>query len=350
MTALKGKDVAAFAKKRDPRFSAILIYGPDGGSVRERSDNLATQVVADLQDPFNFIELTEGDLKHEPARLVDEAAALSFAGGERVVRVRGSTEAVTASAKLLLNALEAETFKPNALTIIEAGDLRKSAGLRKLFEGARKAAALPCYEDGAGDIRTMISDALAAEQLTITNDAMETLVASLGTDRGVSRSEINKLILFKGPKDVNGQETAISAGDVHACLTDAFQDATTEITRLTAAGQTRSLSVALNRASEAGTSPITILIFLQRQFTRLYTVQSAVAGGMAADAAMKKLRPPVFYGEQRAFQTQLGKWPVAKLERAISHLMETEHQAKQSGAPIQELIERLALRLATMAK
>ncbi len=350
MTALKPKEIQTFLKKRNSAFPVVLLYGPDGGAVRERSDQLAHHVIEDLKDPFNFLELTESDLKEAPSRLVDEAAALSFMGGERVVRVRGASETITSSVKLLLNALETETFKPNALTLIEAGELRKTAGLRKTIEASKVAAALPCYEDSAIDLKTIVQDALSAEKLSINQEAMEFLLPALGTDRGISRSEIDKLILYKGPLGSERASSEVDIEDVKACLTDSTQDATAEIAMMVASGQTRKLSSALNRATAAGTAPIAILIFLQRQFARLHQVQSNVASGLSTDLAMKKLRPPVFFTEQRSFQSQLSKWPLKKLDHALSDLMSTEHQAKTTGAPQKEIIERTALRLSMMAK
>ena len=217
MSAIKPKDVAALLAKRNEHYKAFLIYGPDGGLVKERSNILAKQIVDDLTDPFNFIELSENDLKETPSRLVDEAAALSFTGGERVVRVSGSGEAVTASIKLLLNSLEVETFSPNALTIIEAGDLRKTASLRKLFEQSKIAAAIPCYEDSTLDLRQLITDILDTENLSISRDGLEFLASNLGLDRGISKAEIEKLILYKGTKEQRNEPEEVSLEDVKTC-------------------------------------------------------------------------------------------------------------------------------------
>mgnify|MGYP000483554667 CR=1 FL=1 len=84
MVALKGKAIKAFLSRRDKSVSAVLIYGPDGGLVRERTEILARSVVEDLKDPFNFIELSDADIKAEPGRLVARPAtkpdALNAAG------------------------------------------------------------------------------------------------------------------------------------------------------------------------------------------------------------------------------------------------------------------------------
>ena len=69
---------------------AALIFGPDQGLVRERAETLIKSVVPNLKDPFLIADLDDGTLASDPARLFDEAAAISMLGGRRVVRVRGA--------------------------------------------------------------------------------------------------------------------------------------------------------------------------------------------------------------------------------------------------------------------
>ncbi|MGV6802057.1 MAG: DNA polymerase III subunit delta [bacterium] len=351
MVALKPHLAASFLKKRDPAIHAILIYGADAGLVRERSDLLARQVVADLNDPFNFTELTSEALKEQPGRLADEASALSFAGGLRVVRVQGGDAAVLASTKILLGGFENETIKPNALILIEAGNLKKTAALRKLFEAHKAAAALPCYDQSPQDVKEMITQALQQEDLQIEEAALGALLQLLGTDRGIGRSELNKLILYKGPKAVReaAADPMITLEDITACLTDNQEHTIFEIANIVALGRVKELSAALKSAVASGVNPVTILIFLQRLFNRLYTAQGFMADGLPADTAMKKLRPPVFYNEQGMFKQLLRKWNKPRLEMAIKLLLEADFQAKTTGLPQLELVERTALRLAVIA-
>src|SRR6201989_351893 len=72
-----------------------LVYGPDAGLVQERAEKLLKTVVPDLTDPFNVSDLSEAVLQADPARLADEAAAISMMGGRRVVRVRGASNDLT---------------------------------------------------------------------------------------------------------------------------------------------------------------------------------------------------------------------------------------------------------------
>ena len=79
--------------RRQPpkKLTAALVFGPDQGLVRERADALAKTVVPDLNDPFRVAEIEKRRAGTDPARLFDEAAAISMIGGRRVVRVRGAS-------------------------------------------------------------------------------------------------------------------------------------------------------------------------------------------------------------------------------------------------------------------
>ena len=348
MTALKGKAIDAFVKKRDPSIAAILIYGPDLGLVRERADTLARDVVTDLKDPFNAIELSDQDIKAEPTKLADEATALSFAGGERLVRIRTGGDAASKAAQILLNGLDDKSIKPNALVIIEGGDLSPRSALRKMFEKSKAAVSLPCYVDGPAQVRALANDNAKAEGLQFDDDALDLLTTMLGEDRGVSRSEIDKLILYKGLKSQRDGPATISLHDVRHVLADGVSDMADEAAASVADGNPKLLTTALYRSQSAGASPITLLRALQRAFSRLHLAQSYISKGESAANAMKRLKPPVFFIEQRAFENRLRKWPMANLERALDLLVEAELDAKTTGYPQREIVERTALKLSLM--
>jgi len=317
MAALKGKAIKSFLAARDERIAVVLLYGPDSGLARERALLLAARVVADLKDPFNALELSDMELKEEPGRLADEIIALSFAGGERVIRLRTSGEAAVKAVQNLLDGLDSGHLKPNGMVIIEAGELTPRSGLRKAFEKAKCGVALPCYADGPADVRSLAQEAAAAEELRFDPDALDLVVAILGEDHGISRAEIDKLILYKGPSSVRKGPASISLEDVRASLVDGLGDAMDDTAGACADGAPDRLASALHKAATAGASPIGLLRAIQRQFARLKSANDHMAAGDSAASAMKKLRPPVFFAEQRAFENRLYKWRGPKVDQAL---------------------------------
>jgi DNA polymerase-3 subunit delta len=347
MTAIAPRSLPGFLSGGAKGFDAALVYGPDQGLVRERADALARAVVPDFRDPFNYIEIGEADLKAEPARLLDEAAALSFAGGRRVVRLRAQGQAGSAAACALVEAVETGRVKPEALVVVEAGELPKTSALRKAFEKAKKAAALPCYPDGPAEVRALALDMARAEGLSIDEDALSLLVSTLGDDRGVTRSELEKLVIYKCGQ--RSEHRAISLADARAVVAEAAGEEFDDAAAAAAEGDAKALARTLFSSTSAGGGPIGLLRALLRQFQRLREAKARISAGETPFTAMMKLRPPVFQSEQRAFEARLKRWTLPQLEAALDMLLAAEFDAKTTGAPQKEIAERAAFKLCGMA-
>lgn len=348
MTAVKPSDVSRFLKSRPAGIHLILFHGPDQGLVRDRALQMARLVVEDLNDPFNAIELGEQDIT-SPGQLADEAAALSFMGGERLIRVRGQGDPVTKAVKTLIASLENNSITPNALVIVEAGELKKTSALRKAVEATKTGAAIACYPEEGAALAQSIRDVLDKEGLTTNDEVLAALTGRLGEDRGLTLSELEKLSLYKGTKEQRHGADDITLDDLRAALAESTADATFDIIELTLEGQTARLSEALYRARGAGVSLLGVLRILQGKLLRLLTAQEAIDRGQSRDAAMKSLRPPVFYGEQKSFARALSAWPLPRLRQATQDIFAADLSAKQTAMPQTELVERALLRLSMMA-
>src|SRR6516164_1926707 len=91
MTALRAADVESFVARPDPARPVVLVFGPDAGLVRERSETLIRTSVEDLKDPFQLARLEGDELAGEPMRLVEEASTVPLFGGRRAVWVQAGT-------------------------------------------------------------------------------------------------------------------------------------------------------------------------------------------------------------------------------------------------------------------
>ena len=216
-----------------------------GNDVRERAELLARSVVADAGDPFRVVELTPGDIKSDPARIADEAAAISMTGGRRVIRIRDATDGLAVP---LSDYLGHPPCAPDqaALIVVEAGELSPRSPLRKLFEDSKNAAAIACYLDDSAQVAQVIRATLGAEKISVTADALEYLTENLGGDRMVTRRELEKLALFAGP---GGK---IELADAAACVGDTSAMAMDDVAFNTASGDVAELDMALERVFQEG--------------------------------------------------------------------------------------------------
>src|SRR5690606_30587600 len=131
MVALKARDADRFIAKPDGAYRIVVFYGPDPGGVSEGADRLARALAG--KDPHAVVRIECDELATDPGRLSDEVYGQSLFSARRVVRVKAT------GSRSIVPALEPLLERPpeDAWVIVEAGDLRKTAPLRKLAEMAR---------------------------------------------------------------------------------------------------------------------------------------------------------------------------------------------------------------------
>ncbi len=340
---LSGAGIDSFLKRPNPSVRAVLVYGPNLGLVRERAEALAQKVVPESGDPFRTSELKGSTLTEDPARLADEAAALSLTGGRRVVRVRDAADAQAERFREFLNDPPGE-----ALVLVEAGNLGKNSSLRQLFESAANAASLPCYADEGRNLEKLIIETLARSGLRIEAHALEYLVGTLGEDRVLIRGELEKLAIYMG-EDGKGEKRTITFSDALACVGDSGTLSLEEIGLATAGGDLKSLERQLARAFLESIAPVTVLRAVGRHLQRLQLVLGRIAGGEAEEQAIGALRPRLFFKTAPAFRRQLKLWNPARLGEAIARLTQAEIDCKTTGLPDRALCGRALMEIAQRA-
>jgi DNA polymerase-3 subunit delta len=338
---LKAADARAFLARPDPKWAAVLFYGPDRGLVREGATALVTAAVGDAADPFNVALLTAEALKADPVRLDDELGALSLVGGRRAVWLQQPPAEA-------LDALEAafDDIDPaTTLLVVEAGALKPRERLRQLFEGAKGALAVPCYLDEGANLHGLIRQTLKARGVGIDPAALAYLAESLGGDRLAIRGEIEKLALYKA-----GDASPVSREDAEACIGDGAPELMDDVVMAAASGDQQTLDRMLGRCLAAGTAPLALLRAQARHMMQLHRAAGRIAGGEGSERAIKALRPPVFFRKVSGMQQQLRRWTPERLAEALELLLEAELQCLTTGLPDVAICRRALMRLAQAAR
>ena len=339
---IEPRQVEAFLKKPDPRIRGVVIYGNDDGLIAERAVALARTVCEDLKDPFRVVDISGDVLKGDPARLADEFGAMSMLGGRRLIRVRPAGEELAAALENLAAATAGD-----ALVVIEGGNLTPRSGLRTLAETETCLAALPCYMDNEAALEGLVESAARARGLGVDPDALDWIVERLGGDRGQSRSEVDKLLLYK---EGDGSKT-VALGDALAVLGDTAAIGIDNVIAATFDGELVALDRALDRVFAEGGNPVQLVRALQRHVDQLHLVAGHVANGVNLEAAMFKARGLARGGPVRQrFERHLRTWTLTRLSDALQAILKAEQDCKSTGYPDEAIARRLCLALASSAR
>jgi DNA polymerase-3 subunit delta len=340
MVAIKTADVTRFLARPDPTKPITLIFGPDAGLVRERTDALIRAAVEDPRDPF-ALAMIEGDtLAQSPERLVEEAHTVPLFGGRRAIWVRAGTKNFIAAVERLL----AAPPLPDCRVVIEAGDLRRGAALRSLCERADNAAALPCYADDEKGLARLVDEELRSAGMSITADARATLVSLIGGDRRASRSEIRKLALFAHGK------SRIELDDVIAVVADATTPAVDAVIDATFACRPDELEANFAKAQASGVTAGAIVGAAVRQAAALHRLRLAVDAGRSTRDVVESAIPPIHFSRKDRIAAALDQWSAKGLERILVQLGRCVLDSRQRTKLAYPIVQRALISIARPAQ
>lgn len=332
------RDIEPFVKNPNPAARVILVYGPDQGLMKERATTMAKTVVADINDPFNAVTLSTDILADDPARLNDEAGAISMMGGDRLVRIQQASDKLTPLIKDYL-----ENPNEQALIVLEAGELGPRSSLRKACEAAPNAAAVPCYVEDERDLSRFIRGMMQEAGLAIDNDAVAWLAVNIAGNRQKTRAELEKIIVYKGD-----EPSAVSLDDAQSCCGEAGARGLDDLVYNTAGNQPEKAMRTYQQLLEEDVNFVVIVRSLQNHFKKLHFTRAKLDQGQAMDQAVKGLRPPLFFKQAPLFKSQAQRWSLKKIETVLEKLSDLEAQCKTTGMPVQTLCAQAVLGISSI--
>jgi DNA polymerase III subunit delta len=339
VVALRGKEIDTYLARPDPARPIVLLYGPDTGLVHERANALMALAVDDPNDPFALVKLDGDELAGEPSRLVDEAMTVPLFGGRRAIRVRAGSRSFASGVETLT-----EMPIKDCLIVIEAGELRPDAPLRKTCERAKSAVAIACYADTERDLARLIDEELRISNLRIAADARAALTSLLGGDRQASRNEIRKLTLY-----AHGQQE-ITLDDVMAIVTDASGLALDPIVDNAFAGRAADVEASFAKAMEAGIYPGMIIMSAQRQAAQLHKARLSVEEGRSEMDVMESGFPRLHFSRKALVETALRNSNSERLLKVIAQLADAAFDMRKQSSLAEVIAQRALLAVAVNAR
>lgn len=343
------KQIEPFVASPNAKARVILIYGPDQGLMKERSQTIGKTVVTNLNDPFNVITLTTDKILSDPSLFYDEVNAQSLMGGDRLIIIKDGADSLAPYIKNYTDQLSQYT-----VVIIEAGDLNTRSALRKLCEGASNAVALPCYVDDERTTIQIIRDMCMHAGYSIDQDALTALSGAITGDRIIARNEVEKLILYKGihpdfkgfsAEPVRERTGQISYDDVMACYGDVRDWSLDRLVYSVADGHIQESQVIIQSLLKDQMQPVTILRILQNHFWRLHKVRCQCDQGLSIEEAIKSLTPLVFWKVKDQFISQIQQWPLSSIAVALDALHQAEVKVKKTEYDAEAITKNVALQL-----
>jgi len=304
----------------DIRF--FLLHGPDDSGSRA----LAKLIVDGLGGEAERIDVSGGDLKGDPARLADEAAAISLFGGARYILVDPAGDECVPAVEALLEAPSAG----NPVLLL-AGNLKGTSKLLKLALAAPNVLSFASYAPEGRDARQVTLDMARDEGLTLRPDVAQRIADLTGGNRALIGQELAKYALFLDASPERPQAADHDVVDAIGAASD--EGDLSRLVEAVAGGNPALLETELARLASEGVEGIALLRAVLRRMTLLAKLRSAVERGNSPDAVMASEGKALFWKEKPAVQQQLGRWRGTMIARALERLLDAERLVKSAGGP-----------------
>lgn len=313
-----------------------LLHGPDESTAQAHAARLGRAMGGDVER----IDLDGPTLRGDPARLSDEAAALSLFGGARFIRVTGAGEESVEAVEALLTADRAG----NPVVVI-APAVKASGKLVKAAIESDRAMAFACYPPSARDAVNVVNELARANGLRLGAAVAQRLVRGSDGDRAVMAREVEKLALYLDAapdRPADADEAALDAVGA-----DIAEGEVGEIVVAVTAGDVRGLVDGLRRSVGPDASPIPLLRALGRRLITLAEMRAAVDGGDGIDAVMKRHR--IFWKEEASTAAAVRRWNLDDVREALAASRRAEREVIAAGPAGRTLSDAFLLRMARRA-
>ena len=300
----------------------FLLHGPD-----EAGSRSLVKLLGDaMGESAARIDLTGADLKADPARLADEAAAISMFGDKSWILVEQAGDEI-------LQAVEALVEVPaagNPVAIV-AGALKASSKLLKLVLAEPSTTAFASYPPDAQQAGALVAKLGREHGLDIRSDVARRIADAAGGNRALIAQELAKLALYldaspAAPKPLDHDAIdAVGAGAEEGDLT--------RLVDSVAGGDAAGAEAEIARLRAEGKEGITLIRALLRRMILLARLRAEVERGSNVGAVMASTGKSLFFKEKDAIGAQLGRWRSDYIAKAVGRLVEAERQVMSQGGP-----------------
>ncbi|WP_251554781.1 DNA polymerase III subunit delta [Neobacillus muris] len=327
--------------KREELAPIYLLYGTEAYLIHETKQLLLNQLLSEDERDFNF---SAYDLEETPVELaIEDAETFPFFGDRKVIFLHNpvflTAEKTKGKAEHNLSRLEAYLSKPAPFTVMVISAPYEKLDERKKLtkELKRHGEVFEAKKLSEPELKNWIQDAAKARGKVFEPDAIEQLLALVGTNMFLIASEVEKLSLYAA------EETKIDRSLVEKLAARSLeQNIFTLIEKVVQRKLDEALRIYYDLLKQNEES-IKILALLAGQFRLIYQVKELSRRGYGQQQIAGLIKTHPF--RVKLALGQAGRFTDEELANLMDLLAEADYQMKTGGANKSLLIEMLLFKL-----
>ena len=294
-----------------------LFYGENIGLL----DDLKRKIIEE-NSKKNIVKYSQEEIITDKSKIFEEVFNVSLFQDKKIFVITNVSDKI-------LNIIE-EIIKKidNNNLYLFGGSLEKRSKLRNLFENQKNFDLVPCYQDDTNNISKLVRKNLK-DFSNITQEVVNIIVESCGTDRVKLNNEITKIKSFFNDKNV--------VLDNLIKLLNFREDEDFKLIRDTALNGDQKKTNKLLSSSIIEEEKI--LLYLSIMNFRLNNLKKiSDHNPKNINESVERIRPPIFWKDKPDFIYQANKWNSKKILKALGNTYSTEVYLKSKPYVDKEII------------
>jgi DNA polymerase-3 subunit delta len=160
------------------------------------------------------------------------------------------------------------------------------------------------------------------EDIIVDDQGLQFFANYLGSDRLITKAEIEKAILYAG------KDKKLCSNDIASFISDQASLGIDELYDFSLSGGLSEAYRVLNRIQREGVPAIQILRSFIRQMHILYNIICALSLSPNIDNILDNVKPPIYFKRKNNIKSHAQKWSLYKLNKALLLLESAEVSCK----------------------
>ena len=334
------KEIGSIIKSKKSLLKAIILYGPNTFFVDALYKKLCRALVDEEKEIFGSREFDAKEITGNSEGFYNETQSITFGLEKKYIKINMfGSEAGGAILDFL------KSSQNDVCLIVKAGTLSPRSSLRKAAESSKSAIIVPFYEDDAVTLASFIRDRCEKNNFQISSDSCNEIINLCGLEGGRVNDSLERLMLYLE----TSEKREINIENINQVLFDTNQSQMNELCANICLGKTRESQQILSRLILQGVTAPQFISALLVHFQKIHITGLKVLSGATLGAAIKEIKPPIFYKEIKSFQGQVENWGIKKTERALEILVETDLKTKTFNSLGESIVGDVVIRLANVA-
>ena len=313
----------------DLKENCILFYGENLGLKNEIKDK-----VRSINTDSEIVIFSQDEILKNKSLLISEIQNISLFEKKKIYFLNEVNDKILPIIEDLGNITDHKIYLFSEI-------LDKKSKIRNYFEKSREKAVVACYPDNNLTIKKIILEKLKGFQ-GLTPDNLNLIIENCNQDRMRLTNEINKIIICFENKNIDTDKLEqllnVRSNNDFSILKDQAINGNKFLT-----------NKLLNDTILESEKNIFYINSINQRLSRIKEINKISKAGNV-EAAIEKLRPPVFWKDKTNFILQAKKWDESKINKILKKTYLLEKRFKKSTIINREvLIKKLIVDICVLA-